>query len=650
MYYNNRTELALLGCVMVLSLLHVLNRLVGNIALIVTFSLWAYLTIRSWGAPVARALTFMLFGVFTTVAADVLVRDAQDITVITLLLRWSWIGIMLVPASMLHMVLALAQQLQIGRNYRWLVIGNYGVSLLVIILTVATDLIVRSPLRSGITPALTPQPAFSVVAFYVFSIVTVAWVILWRIRTAVLTPSLRRRISYMLASWYGPLLLSFPVLSLWADAELLPESIRLGLGIIAAPIAAIFMMITAYSATFVGTPQPDRLVKYDFLRWWLYGPFIGVSISLFLQVVPIVAKVTQLPADIWAVFGIMMMTVVMPILVTRVKPFLDNLIYANDHEDIDYLRMLPRTTFTQTDLRRFLENSLTVLCGASGSDSAFVAAPDDYGVYTVKMIVGGRRRIRQLFEHVPLEQLFLQAAASDDAHPFVIHDYGIMVLRDPDGQVVGLLGILYYDRILRPEVQQLVMTLTRQIEHALVMVSMQQRLLDTLRTMAPEMSSLQAMSSRIEQATPDALQSLEDDVAMMPEFASLVRDALTHYWGGPKLSESPLLGLRSVKRVRETNGLSPTKALQHVLRQAIDNIRPDAELMSSSSEAILYNILELRFLQGRRIRDTAIKLAMSESDLYRKQRIAVEEVARQISLMEEQQQSSEYGNAPSLTD
>jgi hypothetical protein len=160
--------------------------------------------------------------------------------------------------------------------------------------------------------------------------------------------------------------------------------------------------------------------------------------------------------------------------------------------------------------------------------------------------------------------------------------------------------------------------------------------------MAPEMSSLQVVSSRIEQATPDALRSLEDDVAMMPEFASLVRDALTHYWGGPKLSDSPLLGLKSVKRVREMTGLSPTKALQHVLRQAIDNIRPGAELLNSnSSEAVLYNILEMRFSQGRRIRDTAVRLTMSESDLYRKQRVAIEEVARQISLMEEQQPRDE---------
>jgi hypothetical protein len=50
----------------------------------------------------------------------------------------------------------------------------------------------------------------------------------------------------------------------------------------------------------------------------------------------------------------------------------------------------------------------------------------------------------------------------------------------------------------------------------------------------------------------------------------------------------------------------------------------------------LYNILELKFIQGRKVRDVAMRLAMSESDLYRKQRVAIEEVANHIADMERQ--------------
>jgi hypothetical protein len=173
------------------------------------------------------------------------------------------------------------------------------------------------------------------------------------------------------------------------------------------------------------------------------------------------------------------------------------------------------------------------------------------------------------------------------------------------------------------------------MELALETVQIQQRLFGALRTIEPEMQSLQQLSSRLEQATPASLETLESDVATLPEFPQLVKEALAHYWGGPKLSDSPLLGLKTVRHTIKDQGGSPTRALQAVLRQAIENLRPDEQLDPSAQEWLLYNILELRFLQGKRIRDTAEKLAMSESDLYRKQRIAVEEVARQLALMEE---------------
>jgi hypothetical protein len=91
---------------------------------------------------------------------------------------------------------------------------------------------------------------------------------------------------------------------------------------------------------------------------------------------------------------------------------------------------------------------------------------------------------------------------------------------------------------------------------------------------------------------------------------------------------------RSLQHGQEHGG-SPTRALQGVLRQAINNLRPDEQLDPSAQEWLLYNILEMRFLQGKRIRDVATRLAMSESDFYRKQRVAVEEVARQLALMED---------------
>jgi hypothetical protein len=213
--------------------------------------------------------------------------------------------------------------------------------------------------------------------------------------------------------------------------------------------------------------------------------------------------------------------------------------------------------------------------------------------------------------------------------------FALLPLHDPVGGFIGALGVGMPPDDLHGDARRVLGPLNHQIEMALTTVQMQQRLFETLRDMGPEMQSLQQLSTRLEQATPASIENLKTDVALLPEFPQIVKDALNHYWGGPKLSDSPLLGMRTVRRLIADQGGSPTRALQAVLRQAIENLRPDQQLDSTAQEWVLYNILEMRFLQGRRIRDTADRLALSESDLYRKQRIAVEEVARQLALMEE---------------
>jgi hypothetical protein len=42
----------------------------------------------------------------------------------------------------------------------------------------------------------------------------------------------------------------------------------------------------------------------------------------------------------------------------------------------------------------------------------------------------------------------------------------------------------------------------------------------------------------------------------------------------------------------------------------------------------------MKFIEGRKVRDVAARLAMSEADLYRKQRVAVDAVAQAVLEME----------------
>jgi hypothetical protein len=70
-----------------------------------------------------------------------------------------------------------------------------------------------------------------------------------------------------------------------------------------------------------------------------------------------------------------------------------------------------------------------------------------------------------------------------------------------------------------------------------------------------------------------------------------------------------------------------------VLRSAINQLKPEGD-RQFTNEWILYNLLDLKYLSGWKVKDIARKLSLSEADLYRKQRIAISAVSNQIINME----------------
>ncbi len=94
-----------------------------------------------------------------------------------------------------------------------------------------------------------------------------------------------------------------------------------------------------------------------------------------------------------------------------------------------------------------------------------------------------------------------------------------------------------------------------------------------------------------------------------------------------------MLNLNIVQAAVKDYDGNPANALRAILKSAVDNIKPVGE-RRFTGEWILYNILELKFLEGRKVREVAARLAMSEADLYRKQRVALEEVSKVIIGME----------------
>ncbi len=634
------------------TILEQLNQLLSAAVLIVTFSLLAYIAMQNWRNDIARALLVLLGGVVVVYSGDMLLPLARRSSTLEVLGRAQWLGIAVVPAAYIHLanaLLALTDRQPAAHAARRLVYLAYAGSVsFFLLVALGTNLIVRQGLPSGPIAQFRAGPLFWVYClFFVTGAIVTLWAIVQSQRSA-LTFTQRRRLIYLGATFAAPGIGVFPFLVIGAPSAV-PTSAILVLQAFASLTVAIMVTVMTYSVAFQGVLLPDRLIKQDFLRWWLYGPFIGITIILFMQAIPLLERLLDLPSDTLLTFGVMLMTVLMPIFVGRVKPYLDALIYRQDQEEIDYLRNLPRSTFTRTDLRVLLENSLLAVCGALKVDTGFVIAAGD-GAFTIRAICGARYEVKRFVAEYPLAELTpqleqLPLRARDSLPPtdafLSCGGFCLLPLRSPDDLFLGALAVAYPPEQLRrggglePETRQLISVLAHQMELALSTTEMQQRIFDALRGLGPEMQSLQQLTSRLEQATPVTLSELDGDVVMHSEFPQLVKDALTQFWGGPKLAESPLLSMRSVRRMLQSQGGSSTRALQAVLRQAISNLRPDSQLDPSAQEWLLYNMLDGRFLQRKTVRDVANRLAMSESDFYRKQRIAIEEVARQLALMED---------------
>jgi hypothetical protein len=621
-----------------------INILISQAILVITFSLLFYISTRNWHSTVTRATALLLTGVVIVFSGDVLLDKAILENTRHFLLRAQWLGIVLVPAGYLHLsdaVLTSAGYASWRR--RWGVIAGYVAAMFFFILAAGTDLLVAGQVQNGPLAQLGAGPLFVLFVLW-FGLVTLGGLYnISRARRFYTTAAARRRLVYLGLSFLAPGMGVFPYLIVASFARTAPIWLMLALSIITNIGVGAMILVLAYSVAYQGALLPDRIVKQDFIRWVLVGPFVGVVIIFCFQVLPLFESVLGLPRDTIMIFGIMIFTVAIPNIIDYIRPRLESVLLWQDREQLGFLRHFDRKAFTRTDLRHLLENTLVTICGAMRVERGFVATPEGDGAI-VKASVGPRHEIKRFFGEHKLLDLIAQirarpprkSGAIPDETDFVpVDGYCILPLYAASGEFLGVLGVSRPTSGMTLEVRRLIGTLAHQMELALENVQLQERIYNTLRNLTPEMQTLQQLSTHLDQATPATLEQLDADVALLPNFDQLVKDALNHYWGGPKLSESPLLGLRTVRSALKQNGGSPTKALQLVLRRAIENLRPDEQLDPTAQEWVLYNILHLRFLQGLRIREIVMKLAMSESDFYRKQRIAVEEVARQLALMEE---------------
>ena len=237
-------------------------------------------------------------------------------------------------------------------------------------------------------------------------------------------------------------------------------------------------------------------------------------------------------------------------------------------------------------------------------------------------------------------QLF-NNGTSIDHHEFAWGNYWVLPLHqhkrgdldhDEVPPFLGVLGVAHrQNQRMEADQRNALWLLADRASLALEDRRLQQRVFHSLQDLQPQVDMIQRMRAAGRYDSRASL--LNPDLPPESDLANWVKDALTHYWGGPKFTNSPLMRLQVVREIVGEHDGNTANALRALLRKAVDQVKPEGE-RRFTTEWILYNILEMKFIEGRKVREVAGRLAMSEADLYRKQRVAVEAVAKAILEME----------------
>jgi hypothetical protein len=325
--------------------------------------------------------------------------------------------------------------------------------------------------------------------------------------------------------------------------------------------------------------------------------------------------------------------------ITLVAPLWDRLFFfGRDRTDLTLLQNLEERLITQNDLRQFLEAVLAAVRDHLQSPSAFVAALDD-GELSLIVSAGNPPIMKDDNLSEVLQVVF---TGNGNGEEYIWGEYWIFPLHQSpetiEGEplLLGLVGVLRVaEKTIMKDQRQALTLLLKRASVALQDRRLQQSVFRSIEDLRPQVDMFQRLRAVGRYDSKTTL--LQETMLPESDMAEWVREALTHYWGGPKLTQNPLLNLLIVRESFKEHNDNPANALRATLRKAVDGIRPEGE-RRFTGEWILFNILEMKFIEGRKVREVATRLAMSEADLYRKQRVAIEEVARIILEMERQMQ------------
>jgi len=601
---------------------------------VTAFSLLLYALAFNLRDRVARSFAWIMICVAISFTAVSLVSTNSDGGLTRFLLLLQWAGVILLPPIYLQFsnaVLATTGKPSKGKRLIAILLAYLisGAFLMLLLLGWFVGPVVYDNVP---VPHLTPVTATYLFALYFMAAMAASWINFVRSYRRAVTSTSRRRMGYLIAGAVAPVIGSLPFLLFGSGIVKINGLVFWGLTGLSNTIVIILIVIMSYAVAFFGTPWPDRVVKGRLFKWLMRGPFTA---SATLGVVTVIRRAGALfGQDYTALVPILMVATILLLeyVIILFAPLGERyLFWGKDSNELQIIRRMEDRLLTNNDLRQFLEMILSAVCDRLQVKGAYIAVLTPDGFEQLAS-VGITKAV--LLEFPGSEEV--QPGRDEPEAALVWKNSLIIPLQEQENgrNLIGLLGIPdCNERVLETDEWSTIDILKERAVLALRDRRLQEDIFANIQEYAPDIAVIEHLRASARYGNTSALSRELPEAA--DDVTQWVRDALTHYWGGPRLTETPLMKFKAVQLAVAENEGNQANAMRSVIKKAVERIRPDGE-RRYTADWILYNIIELKFLEGKKVREVALRLSMSEADLYRKQRIAIEAVAREILEMESQ--------------
>ena len=624
--------------------------LIAGIA-ITAFSLLLYALSFNLRDRVARTFASILFCMVIVSAGEAIASVTNNAEGIGFWLHFEWIGIILLPPAYYHFSDALLETTgRPSRGRRRRLVRILYIFSFIFLFGLIGGWLVGSLVMNLVTaPYLGRTWLTWVFALFYVVITGLGWINLYRAYQRTVTSTSRRRMRYLLLGALAPVLGSYPFLLFGPGTATAHPLLFWVAAVVSNLLVSVLLVLMAYSVAFFGVAWPDRVVKRRLFKWLMRGPITASTVLAVTTIVRRVGDASGIPYQT-AMPVIMVVTLLlMEHMITLIAPLWERwLFYSGDRENLELIQTLEERLLTSGDLRDFLESVLAAVCDRLQVNNAFLVNLGNESSGMLVTLGGpspfGESDLPQDLAEAVSKSGGLGVQRTEYEQLFHWKDFWVVPLFENDDESERLIGLLGAGRnpagALDGDQVEALRVLARRAAMALQDRQMQQQVFTSVEALTSQVGMIQRLRAA---ARYDGVEVLTSPLISLDDrdLSRWVKDALSHYWGGPKLSQSPLLRLHIVQRAIAKHEGNPTNALRAILQEAIQRTRPEGE-RRFTGEWILYNILEMKFMEGRKVREIAVKLSVSEADLYRKQRVAIEAVAKAIAVMEKEAREEQF--------